>query len=1377
MAIIDGGSRMKRIPVYLLALVVSALAGPFRGDALATVTTADERNGRLVVDVRFGSLSGGAASGGTCVVTTPGLPALEYTRFYVALPREGGFRVTPILGEPEDRRGNLPPIVENPDSVDIYRPLPQGAGFYPSSPVVASAPFMFRKSRVIAVDCYASQVDRDAGIERRWPKYQVEVTYEPAAEIVDAPRADPLVRSLVINDRVFPSPRGVVAGSSEGLVVGRAPSAGISDPHFSLSPNWVKIVVDSAGVYSIDGDDLLAAGVDPSAIDDPSSFRLFTLGGEELERRDSTRQQFTDADGTWRPGMWMNECAILVEDGGDGSFEPTDRVIFYGVGSAGWADLYLPGSPRHVYLDHRFVRENVYYLTWDDVPGFPGSPRRMTPLGAAPTGPGPDLTTFEDRVFSERNILEALSFGGDGWMWVEATPKNGLETITISPSFRVNDLVTSAPQKFRTVASASFKTGELNQNHHAVYVMNDVEIGDIVFNSRNNYESSDSFSTTGFFLREGTNQLKLRLPRDLNSHDFMYFESFAVTYTRTLKARGGRLLFSAFETTGPADFQVTSFQTGAPVYVIDVSDQFSPRVLGGFEEADIGGSRRVRFSASVGVNPSYFWAGTSTAFEAPVRITRYSPRDLRNVSDPIHMIILCHPAFSSAANRLKAHRTAQYPYAVDPRIEVVTTDEVYDNFSGGLVDPMAIRNYCKFLFDNVTDGEGDPTLEFLLLLGDANIDSRNYITPQENFVPTNLNLQPTSSSDPYATDDWFSELEQWVWDPNNPDPELRRYGESFLQIGVGRLPAGSSSDASFLVNRVIDYDTQAEYGTWRDRVVLVADDEVTPNRADEPYFTEYSEAIATGWMAPFLEPVKIYLTEFPRIGSVKPGSRLKFIDEWNQGALAINYIGHGSSVQMADEQVFLGSDVANLRNGLRLPLFTAFSCTIGDFGRAQATCLAEKLLLWQPGGAVAVITASEVSYIGPNNYLNTFLYDEISPNQPGKPQPVGAALTRAKNRVVDQYGLDLFSVVFDEENNQKYNLLGDPSLVLASPRREILFNAADVDTMTAGKRMTVRGTVLGDGSPDAAFNGTVDLTVREPDDTTGYLVSVPPILYHYPGGTIYRGTADVRSGEFQFSFKVPRFALTGPYAFIRAYADNGAADAVVLKDNSRVVAPAPEDTTVLHPVDGPPRVDMGFKGGQTIIKPGAVLEARIRDADGINILNTTPEGKVAIVFDKTNLPLDVTESFEFDQGGTDTSGVLDYPIPDLPVGDHRVILKVADSFGLVTLDTLGFAMTDPSDFKAEVVLNYPNPFSSTTYFLLNLTDPADVQLDVFTVTGKRVRTLRGRENAGEAWMYWDGKDSAGDPIANGTYLYVARVSFVGLDRTPLTLRGKIVKIE
>ena len=56
---------------------------------------------------------------------------------------------------------------------------------------------------------------------------------------------------------------------------------------------------------------------------------------------------------------------------------------------------------------------------------------------------------------------------------------------------------------------------------------------------------------------------------------------------------------------------------------------------------------------------------------------------------------------------------------------------------------------------------------------------------------------------------------------------------------------------------------------------------------------------------------------------------------------------------MADEQVFLGSDVSQLNNGLRLPVMMAFSCTIGDFANPSSKSLAEKLIVRAEGGAVA----------------------------------------------------------------------------------------------------------------------------------------------------------------------------------------------------------------------------------------------------------------------------------------------------------------------------------------------------------------------------------------------------------------------------------------
>ena len=99
------------------------------------------------------------------------------------------------------------------------------------------------------------------------------------------------------------------------------------------------------------------------------------------------------------------------------------------------------------------------------------------------------------------------------------------------------------------------------------------------------------------------------------------------------------------------------------------------------------------------------------------------------------------------------------------------------------------------------------------------------------------------------------------------------------------------------------------------------------------------------------------------------------------------------------------------------------------------------------------------------------------------------------------------------------------------------------------------------------------------------------------------------------------------------------------------------------------------------------------------------------------------------------------------------------------------------DFSAEVVLNYPNPFKTSTQFLFNLTGRARIRLEIFTVSGKRIRTLDATRDTGEAWIDWDGRDFAGDAIANGMYLYVARVDFEGVDRPQQVLRGKLVKVE
>ena len=78
------------------------------------------------------------------------------------------------------------------------------------------------------------------------------------------------------------------------------------------------------------------------------------------------------------------------------------------------------------------------------------------------------------------------------------------------------------------------------------------------------------------------------------------------------------------------------------------------------------------------------------------------------------------------------------------------------------------------------------------------------------------------------------------------------------------------------------------------------------------------------------------------------------------------------------------------------------------------------------------------------------------------------------------------------------------------------------------------------------------------------------------------------------------------------------------------------------------------------------------------------------------------------------------------------------------------------------VLNYPNPFSTSTRFVFTLTGsevPTFMKIQIMTITGKIVReidmTELGNIHIGRniTQYAWDGKDQYGDRLANGVYLY------------------------
>ncbi len=79
---------------------------------------------------------------------------------------------------------------------------------------------------------------------------------------------------------------------------------------------------------------------------------------------------------------------------------------------------------------------------------------------------------------------------------------------------------------------------------------------------------------------------------------------------------------------------------------------------------------------------------------------------------------------------------------------------------------------------------------------------------------------------------------------------------------------------------------------------------------------------------------------------------------------------------------------------------------------------------------------------------------------------------------------------------------------------------------------------------------------------------------------------------------------------------------------------------------------------------------------------------------------------------------------------------------------------DKSEKSYALMQNYPNPFNPTTEIAYSLPEPADVSLEIFDVSGRKVDTVyQGMQSTGNHRVIWNGADRLGNSIATGVYFY------------------------
>ena len=120
---------------------------------------------------------------------------------------------------------------------------------------------------------------------------------------------------------------------------------------------------------------------------------------------------------------------------------------------------------------------------------------------------------------------------------------------------------------------------------------------------------------------------------------------------------------------------------------------------------------------------------------------------------------------------------------------------------------------------------------------------------------------------------------------------------------------------------------------------------------------------------------------------------------------------------------------------------------------------------------------------------------------------------------------------------------------------------------------------------------------------------------------------------------------------------------------------------------------------------------------------------------------------------------------DLEPGIHSINFKAWDVFNNSSTSEIEFLVYDQNEeLVISNVLNYPNPFIDYTEFWFNhnSSDVLDVLLQIFTISGKLVKTINQQTNTlGSSNLsrdiVWDGRDEYGDRLAKGVYVYKINV--------------------
>ena len=1088
---------------------------------------------------------------------------------------------------------------------------------------------------------------------------------------------------------------------------------------------WVKIRTDQAGVYQLTSSQLRSMG-----FSNPDRVRLYGLNLEVLPE---TMIEKIDDD--------LVEIPL---------FRTGDRLLFYGRGVTRWTLSSVNStSATFTHFNNPYSTSVCYFLTET----ADQQPKEMEKYAYEVGTSAPTQTTFADHALVESDGFSYLRSGRTFFDQYDfATGK--------SQNYKI-DLPGLVGGSTKVNLAIQFATAGITTSSLEVKVDGDTK-STLTFDPLGEFEYGKLRSNTFSFDAPSAEGCTVNLTHNRVSGISGHLDYLRASYIRHLNIPQTFLLFRP-SASGDVIFQLTGGTAETVFWHINKTQEIE-EVAGTFDAAtgtwnlpfssDAGSSTAWQSEELVAVNPG-------ASFPSPTVCGAIANQDLHSLRD-IDLVIVVPTSghLATQARRLAEAHTARDGM----RCVVLTAQQIYNEFSSGTPDATAVRRLMKMLYDQASTTADRP--KNLLMFGPAIWDNRMVTVNTRKYNPDDFLLTYESDGSLHLVSSYFL-TEYYALLDNNTTGNVLRWKP---RIGVGFIPVRTNAEAKTVVDKLITYINNEQVGNWKNLVCIMADDgnENMHMRDAEAIYKEMTEA------APDIRLRRIYWDTYEKevssTGDSYPDAQTDINRQMQEGALVMNYSGHGAAHCLSHELVIQVSDFDRW-NSPRLPLWVTAGCDISPFDMDHEN-IGESALKNPRGAAMGILSTTRTVYPNPNRELNRrFMRYCVSNDANGRQYTLGQALSMAKCELID--------ISSDPTNKAHFILIGDPAIQLAIPKYKVEIDRIN-DTYapgtpysaSAGSLLTVEGHIVDtEGKLADTFNGIIYPIVQDNVETVvcknNANDDVTPFTFDDRLRTLYTCGDKVEGGKFTFSFPVPLDNnYSGKTGLISLYAVNNEA---TLEANGRFTNFAVSGTSADLPDDtNGPTVELRLNNEQfqngDVVNETPLLLATLYDENGLNMTGSGIGHDISAIIDNKEATTYSLNSYFQPTVGDYRRGSLTFPIPALTEGQHSLTLRAYDILNNPSTTSIDFYVNvgaTPSIYSLQIKSDGTG-LTTFTFVTDRPQTDLDIDLTVYDITGRKLwKAQESGFSISSSYTFSWNQNETDSHIIPGVYIVKANVASNG----------------